>query len=101
MPEAVFKRKKISKERLCTISKMIQASVYQNPFYLRKIDTRKILQEHSQFKWCPSLSNDTDDATKRVQLICMSQMSEAALSNGNYRYLSGKMTELCRVLCEM
>lgn len=71
MPEVVL-QKKISEELLCTISKMTQALVYHNPFYLRKIDARKILQEHSQFKWCPSLSNDIDDATKRVQLICMS-----------------------------
>lgn len=67
----------------------------------KKIDAREVLQEHSQFKWCPSLSDDTDYATQRVQLIGMSQMSEAALSKGNYLYLSDKMTELRRGVCEM
>lgn len=77
--QKLFKKRDNSKELLCTVSKMIQASVYQNPFYLRKIDARKIFQEHSQFKWCSSLSNDINYTTKRVQLICTFSMSEAAL----------------------
>lgn len=51
---------KKSKEPLCTISKMIKAPVDQNPFHLWKLDGRKILQEHLQFKWCPPPSNDND-----------------------------------------
>lgn len=64
--------KKFSKELFYTISKIIQASMYQNPFYSRKINATEILQELSQFRWCPSLSNDIDNTTSRVQLIRMS-----------------------------
>lgn len=39
---------------------MIRATVDQNLFYLWKFDGIKVFQEHLQFKWCPSPSNDND-----------------------------------------
>lgn len=67
---------------------MIWAPVDQNSFCLWKFDGRKVFQEHLQFRWCPSPSNDKDIdrdvQLKKVQQICMSEVSEVALRNKKF-----------------
>lgn len=81
---------------------MIRAPVDQNPFYLWKFDGKKVFQEHLQFKWCPSPSNDKDIDTdcnwkrysRYAHLRCLKWLWETRSFRINF--LSGKTAELCR-----